>query len=476
MEPKPKFDVTLFDRPASNTKFVKPEQRVHRGDVQRYRAHRAPRWKQQVSAVESDEESEDTPLAPQKPSPGPDAQADPRLARLAAARALQARGGPRRRVREAIVLEEEPRKPAAPTPPANQVIPPADGPDEFARRRARARALRAQEPEEEVLPEEQAANEDESEYEEVTDSDESEEVQERALAKAVFVRRDERLTVLERRIQEEKLRKEAERQKALREKRRDAAHRLVVVAAGQEEMREQEFGDESDGDLPDDDDNKDEAAEYEAWKLRELQRIRRYKEERERDEAEKREVERRRLLSDDARKLEDIEYQRKLEEMGLSRDKVKWNYMQKYFHKGAYFMGTQEKGMEKEKVYQRDFGAAVGMDKADKELLPTAMHKRGADFGKKGQSKWTHLTAEDTSYVKDAQGNSVENPFTSITFAAKKSGVSANMAHQGAENHMMFRNAEPGRMGQATIGSATYGSRKAGQADTLDRPAKRPRR
>jgi len=50
-----------------------------------------------------------------------------------------------------------------------------------------------------------------------------------------------------------------------------------------------------------------------------------------------------------------------------------------------------------EDVYKRDFNMPTGKDKMDKSVLPASMQKRGEDFGKKGQTKWTHLTAEDTT-------------------------------------------------------------------------------
>jgi len=48
-------------------------------------------------------------------------------------------------------------------------------------------------------------------------------------------------------------------------------------------------------------------------------------------------------------------------------------------------------------LFNRDFNLPTGEDKMDKELLPAAMQKRKGDFGKKGNSKWTHLANEDTT-------------------------------------------------------------------------------
>lgn len=75
------------------------------------------------------------------------------------------------------------------------------------------------------------------------------------------------------------------------------------------------------------------------------------------------------------------------------KEGVAYTFMQKYYHKGAY-LDDKMKDLE---LFKRDYNMPVGFDKMDKSVLPAVLQKRRGDAGKKGNSKWTHLTNEDTT-------------------------------------------------------------------------------
>ena len=113
-----------------------------------------------------------------------------------------------------------------------------------------------------------------SEYETQTESEEENTFGVRAIAKPVFVRKSERESILEREKQEAE--EEArEEEKVARKEDRKVETRQKITS---EILKEQEGGgDEATDweDMPDDDDEADEAALYEAWRIRELRRVKR---------------------------------------------------------------------------------------------------------------------------------------------------------------------------------------------------------
>lgn len=72
-------------------------------------------------------------------------------------------------------------------------------------------------------------------------------------------------------------------------------------------------------------------------------------------------------------------------------------YMQKYYHKGAFYQDVAASGVER--TFDKDFNAPVAEDLVDKSLLPAVMRVRRGDWGKKSRSKHTNLRDIDTTDV-----------------------------------------------------------------------------
>ena len=83
----------------------------------------------------------------------------------------------------------------------------------------------------------------------------------------------------------------------------------------------------------DDTDGVDPSGEFDAWRLRELARIKRDKEAEVAREQEREEVERRRALPEEQRLKEDLEHAKKSRD---EKPKGKQMFLQKYWHKGAF--------------------------------------------------------------------------------------------------------------------------------------------
>jgi microfibrillar-associated protein 1 len=165
---------------------------------------------------------------------------------------------------------------------------------------------------------------------------------------------------------------------------------LAARAAGRKHW-EDDADAGSEKDEVDDTDDVDPAAEYAAWKLRELKRLRREREAIEAREKELAEIERRRNLTEEERQAEDDAHlaQQRDEKEG----RAKMGYMQKYFHKGAFYQDeSKAAGLDK-----RDIAGARFADDVNRELLPKALQMRDmTKVGKKGATKYRDLKSEDT--------------------------------------------------------------------------------
>ncbi|XP_047124482.1 microfibrillar-associated protein 1 isoform X1 [Hydra vulgaris] len=233
------------------------------------------------------------------------------------------------------------------------------------------------EEDEDLIEEEE--EEESSEYEEYSDSDEENTLR----LKPVFVRKNDRITIQEReRIQTETEISEEKMKKILEERKR-ASTRLVNEII-QEELKEEQGVVEIEQLVITDDENDEE--EYEAWKVRELKRIKRDKDEKEAREREKLEIERMHNLTEEERREE---LRRKPKIITNKGTKGKYKFLQKYYHRGAFFMDKEED------IFKRDFTGATLEDHFDKTVLPKAMQVK--NFGRSGRTKYTHLVDQDTA-------------------------------------------------------------------------------
>ncbi|KAL2269004.1 hypothetical protein VTJ83DRAFT_3850 [Remersonia thermophila] len=141
----------------------------------------------------------------------------------------------------------------------------------------------------------------------------------------------------------------------------------------------------------DDTDDVDPEAEHAAWKLRELKRLRRERDAIEARERERAELERRRGLTEEERRAEDEA--RLAAQRDEKEGRGKMAYMQRYFHRGAFYTDqAAEMGLDK-----RDVVGARFADDVDRSLLPKALQMRDlSKIGKKGATKYRDLKSEDT--------------------------------------------------------------------------------
>ncbi len=242
--------------------------------------------------------------------------------------------------------------------------------------------------------------ETDSEYD--TDSDESSGgTGPRKLFKPVFVRKSERDTIEEREKMQAEIDAEAAMTEAAKAAKREESKKLVELEVRREEALAAALDEMEPSDV-DTDDGLDDALEFEAWKGRELDRLKTDRIQREQMFREREEQERIRNMTEDERNL--YHAKRLAEKEHADKDKPKMAFMQKYFHKGAFFQEAADDAFGTagpDEIYKRDFNAPTAEEKYDKSLLPSAMQVRKGTFGRAGQSKWTHLANEDTSVRKD---------------------------------------------------------------------------
>ncbi|KYK61531.1 hypothetical protein DCS_02673 [Drechmeria coniospora] len=163
---------------------------------------------------------------------------------------------------------------------------------------------------------------------------------------------------------------------------------LAARAAGKKHWDDEENA-ESDVDTTDE---LDPAAEEAAWRVRELKRLKRARTAVEEREKELEEVERRRNLTAEERAAEDEEHLAKQRDEKDAKGKM--SFMQKYYHKGAFFQAETEAAG----LLQRDImGSRIQDDVRNREALPEYLQRRDmTKLGRKGATKYRDMRSEDT--------------------------------------------------------------------------------
>ncbi|GAU39508.1 hypothetical protein TSUD_68720 [Trifolium subterraneum] len=267
--------------------------------------------------------------------------------------------------------------------------------DAMAERRRQLKEKLLQREQEEALPQEEEEEEEEDEEEEESEyeTDSDEEYTGVAMVKPVFVPKSERDTIAEReRLEAEEEALEEGRKRRLEERRIETKQLVVEEIRKDQEIQKNIELEANIADV-DTDDEINEAEEYEAWKVREISRIKRDREDREALLKEKEEIERVRNMTEEERR----EWERKNPKPSQS-SKQKWRFMQKYYHKGAFFQSNPDDRaatVGTDNIFARDFSAPTGEDKMDKTILPKVMQVK--HFGRSGRTKWSHLVNEDTT-------------------------------------------------------------------------------
>ncbi|RXW18448.1 hypothetical protein EST38_g7417 [Candolleomyces aberdarensis] len=238
--------------------------------------------------------------------------------------------------------------------------------------------------------EEESEEEEGSEEEESSEEGESEEEKPKLQFRPVFVPKRARATIAEREQLVEDSEETIKRREQEAEERKKQSHDLVAESI-KRELAEKEKEDT----VPDvdDTDGLDPEGEFEAWRLRELGRIKAEKEAELEREREREEIERRRALPEEQRMREDMEHAKKTRD---DKPQGQQRFLQKYWHKGAFH---QDMEVLKKHDYTESTESTV-----DVSSLPKLMQVK--NFGKRGQTKYTHLLDQDTTAGNGGFGGS----------------------------------------------------------------------
>ncbi|OQE45065.1 hypothetical protein PENCOP_c002G01279 [Penicillium coprophilum] len=263
---------------------------------------------------------------------------------------------------------------------------------------------------EDAEEEEEESEEEESSEEESSSEDEA---PRRMLIRPTFIKKDKRNAAstlssqtnaqadADRAAEAEAQRAAQRREKADNLIRDQLEKEAIARSSANRAWDDDELVEAEDEEAIDDTDGLDPEAERAAWTLRELKRVQRSREAIEASEKEREEVERRRNLTAEEREREDSEFIAKQKE---DRDATRGQtgFMQRYFHKGAFFRGD----LEAEGLDRRELMGARFEDDVNRDTLPEYMQVRDmTKLGKKGRTRYRDLKSEDTGRFGDGLDN-----------------------------------------------------------------------
>lgn len=209
-----------------------------------------------------------------------------------------------------------------------------------------------------------------------------------------------------------------EREQRQKEKRIQSSRELVAQVVATEKAKNEhdmynggdqnEFNESGGSTIPPPNDfdpksEKDKMTQRDLWEVRELLRLLRDYEEYIEAQNDIRETERRRAMTDEERYEEDVKsgkYRRPGDNRRNKNDGKKDDgvYMQRYYHKGAFYMDEDTLKQDKNDVRHRaaDYASAkTGQDKINRKAMPEVMKVK--KFGFANQGKYQGLAKEDTT-------------------------------------------------------------------------------
>ncbi len=128
--------------------------------------------------------------------------------------------------------------------------------------------------------------------------------------------------------------------------------------------------------------------DFTKWKIRELRRLKSNTESKNSNSMESTERTMIRVLSDDTLKGDELHE-------NVQKQKKSRKFMQKYYHKGAFYMDDTSLSKDENDVRKKSYDGETGEDRFNFGILPKVLQVK--NFGKRGRTKYTHLMDQDTT-------------------------------------------------------------------------------